>query len=151
MDKIITHTVRLHCNTHRAFQMFTLNEYLQSWLAPLTEVEPEVGGKYELFWNPTDPMSNSTIGCKVTAIVPDKLLAFEWKGPEQFKQIMNDVDPLTHVIVFFLPSDELFTASTDVYLVHTGWRNTPGWDMARRWFIRAWENAFEELQRQVNN
>ena len=151
MDKIISQSVRLHCNTHRAFQMFTINEYLQTWLTTLAVVEPEVGGKYELFWNPADPMHNSTAGCKITAIVPDKFLAFEWKGPTEFKHVMNDVDPLTHVTVFFIPADELLTAGTDVYLVHTGWRNTPECEAARQWFVRVWEKAFEELQSLVNN
>jgi uncharacterized protein YndB with AHSA1/START domain len=150
MDKIIHRTVRLHCGAQRAYEMFTVNEYLQSWLTVLAEVEPEVGGKYELFWNPAERENTSTLGCKVTAIEPNQFLAFEWKGPPQFKHFMNTADPLTHVVVCFVPSDELFTASTDVHLVHSGWHSTLEWKIARQWHIQAWEEAFASLRSQVN-
>lgn len=151
MDNIIAHSIRLHCSAQRAFEMFTVNEYLEAWLATLADVEAVVGGKYELVWDLDDREHNSTYGCKVTAIEADKFLAFEWKGPRQFEDVMNNVDPLTHVTIFFIPSDELFTASTDVFLVHSGWRHTPAWQEARQWFVKAWHDAFEELQRLVNN
>jgi uncharacterized protein YndB with AHSA1/START domain len=83
--------------------MFTVNEYVQSWLAPLAEIEPRVGGKYELFWDLDDKQNNSAIGCKITAIEQDAFLSFEWKGPKQFKRFMNSADPLTHVVVIFNP------------------------------------------------
>jgi uncharacterized protein YndB with AHSA1/START domain len=90
------------CDRKRAFEMFTDNELLASWLTNLADVEPRVGGKYELFWVPEEKQDNSTIGCKITALEPNKLLAFEWKGPIFYKDFMNVSDPLTHVTVMFL-------------------------------------------------
>lgn len=87
MDKVLHHTVRLDCDARRAFEMFTINELLQSWLAPLAEVEPVAGGKYELFWDPMDRENDSTIGCRVSAIEPNKFLSFEWKGPVQYQAL----------------------------------------------------------------
>lgn len=54
MDKVIHHSVRLACGCQKAFEMFTVNECLQKWLTEKADVEPKVGGKYELFWNPKD-------------------------------------------------------------------------------------------------
>jgi uncharacterized protein YndB with AHSA1/START domain len=150
MDRIIACTVRLHCGVQRAYEMFTVNEDLQSWLTNLAEVEPEVGGKYELFWDLADWENASTIGCKITAIEPNKFLSFEWKGPPQFKYFMNSADPLTHVTVFFIPCDEIFTPCTDVYLIHSGWRSTPAWEEARQWHVRTWEDAFTNLRSLIN-
>jgi uncharacterized protein YndB with AHSA1/START domain len=150
MNRIIHHSVLLRCDAQRAFEMFTVNELLQSWLTALAEVEPVVGGKYELFWDPANKESNSTIGCKVTAIEPGKYLSFEWKGPEQFQHFMNDADPLTHVVVFFLPSDEGSAPSTEVHLLHSGWGSSAESEEARLWFKRAWANAFEELRKRVD-
>lgn len=149
MDKIIVQTARLHCSVERAFAMFTENEQLQTWLTRIAEVEPVAGGRYELFWDPDDPEQNSTLGCKITAIEPDALLAFEWKGPPQFR-FMNEADPLTHVAVFFTPCDEVLTPCTDVYLLHTGWRAGQEWREARVYFARAWESAFAELETLIN-
>ena len=90
MDKIIYETVRLPCDAARAFEMFTSNQLLEKWLAVKADVEPVVGGKYELFWNPAEPAFDSTVGCRVTALEPGKLLAFEWKGPKQYSTFMNE-------------------------------------------------------------
>ncbi len=149
MGKIIYRSILLHCDVHRAFEMFTVNKLLQSWLTMVADVEPVVGGKYELFWNPEDRENDSTIGCKVTAIEEGKFLSFEWKGPKQFQHFMNDADPLTHVVVFFIPSIEGSTPSTEVHLIHSGWGSSLEWEQARLWFERVWSDTFEELAKQV--
>ncbi len=106
MDKIIHRSIKLHCDAQRAFELFTDNSSLESWLVSLAEVEPVVSGKYELFWKPDDRENNSTIGCKVNALEPDQLIAFEWRSPKQYKHFANNADPLTHVVVSFYPDGE---------------------------------------------
>jgi uncharacterized protein YndB with AHSA1/START domain len=147
MSKIIHQSVSLNCNAVEAFQEFTTAERLTRWLAADAEVEPKVGGKYELFWDVEERDKNSTRGCRITALEPAKLLAFDWKGPEQFQHLMNVAHPLTHVTIFFLPLSE---AATEVRLIHTGWGDTPAWDEARQWFESAWSGAFASLKKQVN-
>lgn len=150
MGKIIYHSVRLNCSPAKAFAMFTENKHLESWLTLKADVEPKVGGKYELFWNPDNREIDSTIGCKITALEPDKLLSFEWKGPVQYKDFMNDADPLTHVVVLFLPCGEGKAPVTEVHLVHSGWRSSAEWEEARQWFEKMWSGCFKELSKQVN-
>lgn len=149
-DRIIHAHVRLHCVAHRAFEMFTAGELLQSWLAPVAEVEAAVGGKYELFWEPNNRENNSTSGCRITALEADQFLSFEWKGPVQFKGFMNEADPLTHVLVFFIPASDRLADWTDVHLIHTGWRSSAQWEEARQWFESSWRSAFTELSNQIN-
>lgn len=146
MDKIIYQSIKLKCNPQKAFEMFTVNDHLEKWLTQEADVEPEVGGKYELFWVPEDKENDSTIGCKILAFHPNKFLSFEWKGPKQFKHFMNNVRPLTHVAVSFIPCPE----GAEVHVFHTGWRDTPEWDAARQWFEKAWAMALSELQKYVN-
>lgn len=145
MDKIISLSSTLHCNSQKAFQYFVDNQLLVAWLTAAADVEPKIGGKYELFWDPNDRENNSTIGCKVTAIQPDKFITFEWRSPKQFKHFANQADPLTHVVVFFVPDGD----STEVHLIHSGWRSTPEWQEACTWQERAWKMAFSELEKQV--
>lgn len=147
MDKVISTVADLDCPAQTAFAMFTENQHLQGWLTALADVEPQVGGKYELFWNPGDKENDSTIGCKVTALQPGKLLCFEWKGTSQLKEIMNEIRPLTHVSVFFLPAGE----QTEVHLVHSGWGASAEWEQARSFFEKAWEMAFSALKKYVKS
>jgi uncharacterized protein YndB with AHSA1/START domain len=101
-------------------------------------------------WDPKDRENDSTIGCRVTAIELDKFLAFDWKGPVQFKHFMNDVDPLTHVVVFFIPNGHGSGISTDVHLIHSGWRDSSEWQEARNYFQQAWSSAFQKLEKEIN-
>ncbi|MFQ5884681.1 MAG: SRPBCC domain-containing protein [Thermoplasmata archaeon] len=146
MDKVIYQSVLLKCNPQKAFEMFTLNEHLEKWLTQVADVEPKIGGKYELFWNPEDKENDSTIGCKILVIQPGKFLSFEWKGPKQFKHFMNEARPLTNVAVSFFPCAE----GTEVHVLHTGWRETPEWEEARQWFVQSWEMVLSELEKCVN-
>jgi uncharacterized protein YndB with AHSA1/START domain len=146
VDKVVHLTATLKCGARRAFELFTTSSLLESWLTKAAEVEPVVGGKYELFWEPNDRENNSTIGCRVTAIQPEHFLSFEWRSPKQYKHFANNADPLTHVVVFFIPEN----GSTHVHLIHSGWRSTREWEEARQWQARAWGEAFKELEARVS-
>jgi uncharacterized protein YndB with AHSA1/START domain len=151
MDKIIHHAILLKCEPQKAFEMFTLNKHLEKWLAQSADVEPRVSGKYELFWDLKDKQNDSTIGCKILALCPNRFLVFEWKGPKQFKRFMNVADPLTHVLVVFILGSEGSQPSTEVHLIHSGWRNSAEWEEARQWFDRTWKAALSELERYMSN
>lgn len=141
-DRIIHIDQTLEVQPARAFEYFTNSELLTAWLSVAAKVETNIGGKYELFWEPNDPENNSTIGCRVTALKADQLLAFQWRSPKQFKSFTNGVDPLTHVVLLFVPEG----SGTRIHLVHTGWRSSQAWEEARAWQQRAWSVAFETLE-----
>lgn len=143
MDKIIHAKATVGCGPDQAFGMFIEGSKIQRWLAVAAEVEPFVGGSYELFWDANNKEVNSTIGCKITAIENNRLLCFEWKGPVQFADFMNQANPLTHVSVFFVPGGE---NRTEIHLVHTGWGSGIAWEEARKWFEAVWGNALNKLE-----
>lgn len=141
-DRIVTATALLPVSRDVAFEYFTNNELLESWLTAAADVEAREGGKYELFWEPGDPENNSTIGCRITAVATGQFIAFQWRSPEQYKEFANRSDPLTHVVVWFVPEG----SGTRVHLVHSGWRSDSDWEEARRWQERAWTGAFRQLE-----
>ena len=147
MDKIISLSVNLRCTPNYAFESFTKEDILETWLTTVAHVEPFAGGSYELFWDPEDRENNSTIGCKITALEPETFLSFEWRSPKQYKHFANQADPLTHVVVFFIPVQN----GVDVKLIHSGWRSSPEWEEARQWQEKAWQIALQELADQTNN
>ncbi len=150
MENIIQLKEEVECNINTAFDMFTQNRLLESWLTTKAEVEPKVGGKFELFWVPENREHDSTIGCKITGIEKNVHLSFSWKGPQQYESFMNFADPLTHVIAFF--TREIKTPNkTTIHLFHTGWGNTPDWQEARDWFEKAWVNAFKVLKEKITS
>ena len=142
-DRVIHVSALLAIPPARAFEYFIRVDLLTEWLTAAAEVEPKIGGKYELFWEPADRENNSTIGCRITAMRADHILAFQWRSPKQFKAFANGADPLTHVVVAFAPEG----GGTRIHLVHTGWRSSSKWEAARAWQESAWTGALKELER----
>lgn len=141
MTQIVHHTVLVPATPAEVFSLFTDQVELARWLARRAHVEPHVGGAFELFWDLDDPTSDSTLGCRITALAAPHLLAFDWRSPRQFKAFANDADPLTHCVVTCVPEG----AHTRVHLVHSGWRTTDSWPQAQAWQERAWAMAFASL------
>lgn len=140
-DRVLVKSAAVPVSPAACFRLFVEPAGLQSWLCEQATVEARAGGRYELFWEPADPQNDSTIGCRITAFERDRLLAFQWRSPRQFKPFANAADPLTHVVVAFHAA----TAGTAVTLVHSGWRSTPEWQQAAEWQSAAWDHAFKAL------
>jgi uncharacterized protein YndB with AHSA1/START domain len=141
-DRVLHLTVDVPAATETVYACFAESGRLERWLALVADVEPRIGGRYELFWEPADRENDSTIGCRVTALSAGELIAFQWRSPRQFKAFANSADPLTHVVVAFVPAG----SGTRVHLVHSGWRSGPEWDEARSWQERAWTVGLERLR-----
>lgn len=142
-DRIVDVDARVRLPARAAFRHFVEPPLLERWLAPRAHVDARVGGPYELFWEPADPENNSTIGCRITALSPGQLIAFQWRSPAQFKPFANGADPLTHVVVTFHEESD----GTRIHLLHSGWRSDARWEEARAWQERAWHVAFVSLER----
>lgn len=117
---------------------------LEKWLARKARVEPAVGGAYELFWDPENPSKNSTVGCRITDLVPNSELSFSWKGPEELGNLAGDE---THVFVRL----ERQEGGTLLRFVHTGWGAGAHWEKARLWQAEAWREAIENLKNMLEN
>lgn len=149
LDHVIHTSAVLKCSPAEAFRHFTDSALLATWLADRADVDPKIGGKYEIFWNsPPAPPNRGTSGCKISLLVAEKLLAFDWIGPTMFDRPMNVADPATHVVVTFLP---LKDGTTEVHLVHSGWGHSAEWDKPRIWFERAWNGALQALAAKFAN
>ena len=87
--------LRVDATADEVWQAWTQADEFVKWFAPEAHIEPRQGGAYELFWDPNDHDSMSTKGCEVTEFEPPRLLAFTWKGPDQYSSVMNQPDRLT--------------------------------------------------------
>lgn len=150
MGRAIHRRVSLRRSPEYVYRLFTVGEYLETWLSVEALVEPEVGGRYELIWDPGIGSQYNTVGCRVLALEANRFLSMEWKGPPQYAAIMNEVDPLTVVTVLFLEARQGAYKVTEVHLTHTGWSTDPAWDEAYEFFGTAWEMQLKALAAVVN-
>lgn len=141
----ITMEKTLHTPVESVWRAWTDPEQLCPWFALKANVVAERGGPYELFWDPSHPDRQSTLGCRITFIQPQRWLGFTWRGPTVFDDLMNEnavpPPPPTHVTVSFVPDG----ARTTVRVNHTGWMDGERWAEARAWHVRAWSAVLENL------
>jgi uncharacterized protein YndB with AHSA1/START domain len=138
-------TVEVPAPRDRVWEAFATADGLASWLCLRACVEPEIGGAYELFWDPDEshPERDSTLGCTVLSVDEPRLLEFTWRGSEAVADVMNAPGAAqTQVKVELRPTLD----GTRVDLTHSGWGDGPGWERARAWFEKAWGGALQALR-----
>ncbi len=113
-----------------------------TWFAPEANVEPRIGGVFELFFDPSNHEHQSTKGCVFTSIDYRKKLVFTWKGPSQFEKLMNDPSSLTSVEVIFTETNHI----THLKVKHRGWGDGKDWTKAQKWHLKAWEEVLNALK-----
>lgn len=140
----LAYEVDLAKSRDEVWALLTTEAGLTSWLCLRANVEPAVGGAFELFWSPdpAQPGSDSTLGCRVLSIDPPRLLEFSWRGADAVADVMNvDGAPVTQVRAELRPHP----GGTRLLLTHSGWGDGPEWARARDWFDAAWTGALERL------
>lgn len=136
--------VHIETSVEDVFAAWVNPDLLERWLTRKAVVEPSVGGAYELFWEPEHPERNSTVGCRITDLVPNSELSFNWKGPAEHAEVMGDA---TQVFVRL----EAREGGTLLRFTHAGWGSGARWEKARRWQAEAWKEAIENLKNMLEN
>jgi len=95
------------------WQAWTETEHVTGWFSPEANVEARVGGPFELFFDPSDHDHQTTKGCVFTAVKPMRKLAFTWRGPDQFAELMNTPGELTSAVVTFQKEGEAVRVSVE--------------------------------------
>jgi len=124
------------------WRAWTESDRITKWFAPVAEIEPKLGGKFELYFNPNNKSSMCTQGCKIVQLEAPQLLAFEWKGPDPFADVVNLEGALTIVKVRL----ESVESGTMVYLEHSGWNQSEESLKAREWHVEAWNQMLSSLK-----
>jgi uncharacterized protein YndB with AHSA1/START domain len=123
-----------------AWAAWTTPEGLRSFFAPQVNMRLEVGGPFEILFNPDSPEgSRGSEGCTVLAFAPPRVLAFSWNAPPSMPTVRRE---RTQVVVELEPLGERLTR---VRLTHTGWKEGAEWDQAYAYFDIAWGKVLSSL------
>ena len=141
-QKFIEKQVMIASKVDLVWYAWTKSERVSQWFAGKAIVEPEVGGKYELYFEPGNEEGNCTKGCTILRIEPFNSLSFTWKGPDPLAEIMNQVSSLTEVYVTVNEIGE----QTRVTVKHLGWGEGADWEKARDWHVIAWDQVLNSLK-----
>lgn len=132
----------VNSNLELVWKAWTEADRLSEWFAPEVLVELKEGGKYELYFDPSNKRSMSTAGCKILRIEAPHTLVFEWKGPDTFAEVMNKPANLTQIEVKL----KALSDGTLVTICHSGWTESEPSQTARSWHEQAWAQMLSSLK-----
>jgi uncharacterized protein YndB with AHSA1/START domain len=125
------------------WRAWTTNEGAATFFAPRTDIDPVLGGHYEIYFFPDQPYgSRGAEGCRVHSLVPPRSLAFTWNAPPSLPLLRQ---AQVHTLVF-VELDEAGPQATRVRLTHLGWGEGPDWDAAFAYFEKAWDIVLGRLK-----
>jgi uncharacterized protein YndB with AHSA1/START domain len=122
------------------WRAFTTSEGAQSFFAQKANIELEVGGPYEIFFDPKDERQG-TKGLKILSYAPEEMISFQWNAPPQFPVVR---DGGTWVVVQLRRAPG---GGTGVTVSHLGWKSGGEWDAAYPHFVQGWKELMARLER----
>ena len=129
-----------------AWAAWTTREGIVSFFAPDAQVDPRVGGAFQIYFNPLGaPGSKGADDMRFMALQPKKMLSFDWNAPPHLPAARAQ---RTFVVVRFTPLDG---KQTRVSLHHTGWGDGDEWDKAYAYFDRAWGNVLAGMKKRFES
>jgi uncharacterized protein YndB with AHSA1/START domain len=127
------------------WQAWSTTQGAQTFLAPKTHIQAQIGGPYEIFFNPADERV-STQGCKVLSYLPQQMISFQWTlPPDMFPDFPKAA---TWVVVQMHPAG---ADRTDVAITQLGWGSGPVWNRAYVHMQRGWEMAAAQLKQRFEH
>ncbi len=131
-EKSIRGEVAVPAPLKEVWAAWTTEEGARAFFAPECKIELEVGGAYEMYFDPEEEAGKrGGEGLKVLAIDPGRMFSFTWGAPPKF----TIRGQRTHVVVRF---GRLSERLTKVTLAHDGWGEGGEWPQVYDYFVSAW-------------
>lgn len=133
----------VEANIDDVWNAFTTTSGLQSWCAPLVEIDLKVGGKMRTNYDPAGELGDAgTIENTILCFDPKRMLSLKaTKAPEGFP-FPNAIKEVWTVIYF----EELSPRSTRITLVGLGYTDTEESRQMRGFFAVANNHEIEKLK-----
>ena len=144
-ERALDKSVVVAASLAEAWAAWTTREGITSFFAPDAQVEPRVGGPFQIYMDPGGaPGQKGADDMRVMAVQPMKMISFDWNAPPSLPEARAQ---RTFVVVRF---EALGERSTQVSLHHTGWGDGGEWDKAYAYFDRAWPAVLGNLKKRFD-
>lgn len=138
---MIRKVVEVAATVDEVWTAWTTATGVKTFFAPDATVELAVNGKYELYFDPSQPTGQKgSEGCRILSFVPGEMLSFSWNAPPSMPLIRTE---RTWVVLHFQANGE---KQTRVSLIHLGWQVGEEWQKALQYFDKAWNLVLGRLQ-----
>ena len=142
-EKVLRLEMILPIDINAAWQLFTNDEKLEKWIAPLAHVELTSGGYIITNYDSTKKLSDSTsIKLPITSFIDKELLVLKVVLNGNFVKSVRDNDENLQEIIQFKKIDD---KHTQIISSMTGWGTGSDWDKTYKFFVEGNEWTYKEL------
>lgn len=139
-DKAIRKSKVIPAALKDVWEAWTTSKGAATFFAPQADIQLEIGGRYELYFNPeATEGERGSEGVKVLSFLPMSMLSFSWNAPPEIPAIRG---MRTWVVVQL---EQVADTTTHVTIHHLGWGVGEDWDRAFAYFMRAWDIVLDRL------
>lgn len=146
-DRTISLEVTLDASPAEVYQLWTTAAGTRRFLAPVAHIDPFVGGRYQIAFDPGgDPegASHGTRGARILRLVPDREIAFEWPMPPFGPELGGP--PIHTWVEIRLEPAAGKPGRTRLRFAMEGWKRGGPWDEAFTLFgERSWPLVLNRL------
>lgn len=140
--RVIEKEIVVDAAAQDVWSAWTTREGIRSFFAPDADIELAIGGKYEIFFNHTQPYGNKgSEGCIVLDFDPGRHLSFTWNAPPSIPALRAAGDQ-TRVDLRFTEND----GQTNVMLHQAIEQEGGDWNTYYQYFAHAWGVVLARLQ-----
>jgi uncharacterized protein YndB with AHSA1/START domain len=140
-ERAIDKTIDVPATMDQAWDAWTTEAGITSFMAPAARIEPRPGGLFEIHFDPLAQAGDrGADDMRYLALQPKTMLSFTWNAPPSLPQARSQG---TAVIVRFEP---LGDKQVRVSLHHVGWGDGGEWDQAYAYFDKAWGKVLGNLK-----
>jgi uncharacterized protein YndB with AHSA1/START domain len=139
--------MRLECTiplkVSDAWKLFTTDEKLKKWIAPLAHIELKVGGYIITNYDEKKSLTDSSaIKLPIISFIDNELLVLKVILNNNFPKNVRDSDENLQEIIQFVKIDATHTKITSSMI---GWGTGSDWDKAYNFFVKGNEWTYKEL------
>ncbi len=144
-EKVLRLELTIPIDLDSAWQLFTKDELLEKWIAPVVHIELKTGGYILTNYDKTKPLSDSSsIRLNIINYIEKELLTIKVKLNDAFpKSVQNDDDNLQELIRFVYVGPQ----QTKIVSSMVGWGHGGDWDRTYDFFVKGNIWTYEQIEK----
>ena len=126
-----------------AWKLFTTDEKLKKWIAPLVHIELKTGGYIITNYDKSKSLSDSSsIKLPITSFIENEILVLKIILNDNFVKSVRESDENLQEVIQFIKVDEQHTKIVSSMI---GWGTGADWDKTYAFFVKGNEWTYKEL------
>jgi uncharacterized protein YndB with AHSA1/START domain len=142
-EKVLRIECVLPVSLNDAWKLFTTDEKLKKWIAPLAHIELKAGGYIITNYDQSKSLSDSSsIKLPITSYIDNEILVLKVILNDNFVKSVRESDANLQEVIQFIKVDDKHTKIVSSMI---GWGTGTDWDKAYDFFVKGNEWTYKEL------